>query len=227
MATGEQSPLSAAVLAGGLSTRMGTDKALLPLRPGDPPLGALVVQRLRHVASDVFVVTPDRPGYDALGARLVPDAYPGAAALGGIATALEAATYGHCLVVACDLPFLNPRLLRWLADQPRDYDVLIPRLPGESRQGRGAVFQTLHAVYGEGCLPAIRRRLAEDNLRVVGFFEEVLVREVTVDEIRPLDPELRSFFNANTPEAAAAARRLLDAERRLLDAEKRGPASSD
>jgi molybdopterin-guanine dinucleotide biosynthesis protein A len=213
MPTSDRPPLSAAVLAGGLSTRMGTDKALLPLRPGDPPLGALVVQRLRAVAGDVFVVTPDRPGYDALGARLVPDAYPGAAALGGIATALEAATHGHCLVVACDLPFLNPRLLRWLADQPRDYDVLIPRLPGESRQGRGAVFQTLHAVYGKGCLPAIRRRLAEADLRVVGFFDEVLVREVTVDEVRSLDPELRSFFNANTPEAAAEARRLLDAER--------------
>jgi len=211
MGAGRRLPLSGAVLAGGLSTRMGTDKALLPLRPGDPPLAAVVLSRLARVATEVFVVAPERPGYDALGARLVPDAHPGAAALGGIATALEAAAHEHCLVVACDLPFLNPRLLRWLADRPRDYDVLIPRLPGESRQGRGAVFQTLHAVYGKGCLPAIRRRLDEGDLRVVGFFDEVRVRPVDEGEVRALDPELRSFFNANTPEAAAEARRLLDA----------------
>ena len=205
-------PISGAVLAGGLSTRMGTDKALLPLRPGDPPLAAVVVERLRSAVSDVVLIAPERPGYDALGAPVVPDRYPGAAALGGIATALEAVTHEHCLVVACDLPFLNPRLLRWLAASAAGWDVVIPRLPGESRQGRGAVYQTLHAVYGKGCLPAIRGRLASGDLRVVGFFDEVRVREVDESEVRALDPDLRSFFNANTPQAADEARRLLDLE---------------
>ena len=203
--------LSGAVLAGGLSRRMGTDKALLPLRPGDPPLAVIVVERLRSVGSDVFLVTPARPGYEALGAPLVPDAHPGAAALGGIATALAAATHDHCLVVACDLPFLNVELLRWMAAQPRDYDVLIPRLPGASRQGGGLVYQTLHAIYGKACLPAINRRLAAGDLRVVGFFDEVRVRDVSEAEVRALDPDLRSFFNANTPEAAEEARRILAA----------------
>ena len=204
-----QSTLSGAVLAGGLSRRMGTDKALLPLRPGDPPLAAVVVERLRQIAGEVFVVTPTRPGYEALGAPLVPDAYPGAAALGGIATALEAASHDHCIVVACDLPFLSTALLGWMAAQPRDYDVLIPRLPGASRQGGGLVYQTLHAIYGKTCLPAIKRRLATGDLRVVGFFEEVRVREVSESEVRAVDPELRSFFNANTPDAADEARRIL------------------
>ena len=168
---------------------------------------------------------PFRPdellGYDALGASLVTDAYPGAAALGGLATALEAAAHEHCVVVACDLPFLSPRLLRWLADQPRDYDVLIPRLTGERRQGSGFIFQTLHAIYGKSCLPAIERQLRAGNRQVIAFFPDVTVRTIELDQIQTLDPSHRSFFNANTPEAAAEARRLLDAAEDGTDSSNR------
>jgi molybdopterin-guanine dinucleotide biosynthesis protein A len=203
-------PLSAAVLAGGQSRRMGTDKALLPLRPGDPPLAQVVLDRVRAVASEATIVAAERPAYARFGVPVVPDRFPGAGTLGGIATALAAASHEHCLVVACDMPFLNPALLRWLAGLPRDYDALVPRLPGESRQGGDFVFQTLHAIYARSCLPAIERRLGDGQLRVVGFFEEVRVRVAGEREVRALDPDLRSFFNANTPEAAAEARRWLE-----------------
>lgn len=208
---GADRPISAAVLAGGLSRRMGTDKALLPLRPGDLPLARVVIDRVREVAADVFVVASDRPAYAAFGVPVVPDRYPDAGTLGGIATALHAASHAHCLVVACDMPFLDARLLRWLVDQPRDYDVLVPRLRGESRQGGGFVYQTLHAIYAKTCLPAIERRLAAERRQVIGFFADVAVRAVDEDAVRAIDPHLRSFFNANTPEAADEARRLLDA----------------
>ena len=203
-------PLSAAVLAGGQSRRMGTDKALLPLRPGDPPLARLVIDRVREVTEEVFLVSPDRPGYGALGVPVVPDRFEEGGTLGGIGTALATASHEHCLVVACDLPFLSGPLLRWLAARPRDYDVLIPRLPGESRQGGGLVFQTLHAIYAKRCLPAIERQLVAGRRQVIGFFPEVRVEAVDLEAVRAIDPDLRSFFNANTPEAAAEARRLLD-----------------
>ena len=206
----KQPGLSAAVLAGGLSRRMGRDKALLPLRPGDPPLAATVIARARLVADEVFVVARNRPAYEAFGVPVVPDLEEEAGTLGGIATALHTAAHDHCLVLACDLPFLNPELLQWLAAQPRDYDALVPRLPGESRQGGGFVFQTLHAIYGKGCLPPIERRLAEGRRQIVGFFDEVRLRPVDADAITALDSEFRSFFNANTPEAADEARRLLE-----------------
>jgi molybdopterin-guanine dinucleotide biosynthesis protein A len=95
-----------------------------------------------------------------------------------------------------------------MANQPRDYDVLIPYLPGESRQGRGFIYQTLHAIYGKGCLPAIERRLAAGRKQVIGFFDDVRVRPIDEATVRTFDPELRSFFNANTPEALAAARAM-------------------
>lgn len=205
-------PLSAAVLAGGLSTRMGTDKALLPLVAGGPPMLAIVLERLRAVADDVTIVSESRPGYDGFGAPVVPDDFPGTAALGGIATALRHARHDHCLVVACDMPLLWPPLLRWLAAEPRDFDVLVPRLPGESRQGGGTVFQTLHAIYGRACLRPIEAQLAGGDRQVIGFFPRVRTRAVDEREIRRHDPDLRSFFNANTPDAAAQAAALLGAE---------------
>jgi len=188
---------------------MGRDKALLPLRPGDPPLAATVIGQARLVAEEVFVVARERPAYEVFGVPVVPDLETDAGTLGGIATALEAATNDHCLVLACDLPFLNPDLLRWMADQPRDYDALVPRVPGESRQGSDFVFQTLHAIYGKGCLPIIQQRLSEGRRQIVGFFDAVRLRPIEADVIAGMDPDFRSFFNANTPDAADEARHLL------------------
>lgn len=202
-------PISAAVLAGGQSRRMGQDKALLSLRPGDPPLAKLVLDRVSRIADEVMIVASDRPAYEGFGVPVVPDLYPGKGVLGGIASALAATRHSHCFVIACDLPFLNEELLRWMAAQPRDYDVLVPRMPGVSRQGGGFIFETLHAIYSKRCQPVVVERLARDDLQVVGFFPMVEVRSFGPEVIDRLDPAGQAFFNANSPEAAAAAVRLL------------------
>ncbi|HEX5499824.1 MAG TPA: molybdenum cofactor guanylyltransferase [Thermomicrobiales bacterium] len=203
-------PLSVGVLAGGMSTRMGVDKALLSLTDGGPPLLQLVLERTRPLTDDCFVVAAERPTYTRFGARVVPDLRPGLGALGGIATAIAAARHEHVLVVACDMPLLSLPLLWHMRAMERDYDVLIPALPGESRQGRKVVYQTLHAIYSRNCLAPIERRLDAGRLQVIGFFDEARVREVDEATVRRFDPELHSFVNANTPAAAEAARRLLD-----------------
>lgn len=210
--TNDRPPLSAAVLAGGQSRRMGQNKALLPLVDGGAPMLAIVLGLLREVAADLTIVANDRASYEKFGVLIVPDKYPGSGALGGIQAALGAARQEHCLVVACDMPLLNLALLRRLAGEPRDYDVLAPFLPGESKQSRGGmVYQTLHAIYSKGCLPAIEARLALGDRRVIGFFEDVRVRTIGVEELRCWDPDLTSFFNANTPEALSEARELFTA----------------
>ena len=202
-------PLSAAVLAGGQSRRMGTDKALLRLTPGGPTLIEMVLAAVRAVADDVFLVAnDDRLAH--LGLRTVPDAFPGAGSLGGIYSAVEGAGESHCLVVACDMPFLSPPLLRALADTPRDYDVLAPYLEvGTNRQGgTKGVYETLHAIYGRAALPAMREQLVAARYRIVGFFPAVRVQAITEEAVRALDPQLRSFFNVNTPERLAEARAI-------------------
>ena len=206
---GANKPLSAAILAGGQSRRMGSDKATLRLAPDGPTLVERVLAAVRTVADDVFLVANDER-LAGLGLRVVPDAFPGTGSLGGIYSAVAGAQEEYCLVVACDMPFLSQPLLRALADMPRDYDVLAPyREVGMNRQGGAkGVYETLHTIYGRAALPAMRARLIAEEYRIVGFFPDVRVRAVAEATVCALDPDLRSFFNVNTPERLAEARAL-------------------
>ena len=201
--------LSVTILAGGLSRRMGTDKALIRLVPDGPTLIERVVATVGAVADEVLIVAnDDRLAF--LGLPIVPDAYPGTGSLGGIYSGLTAARHEHCLVVACDMPFLSVPLLRAMASEPRHYDVLAPHLTvGENRQGGGkGVYETLHAIYGRDALPAMRQQLDTGNFRIVGFFPQVRVRPLPEEWLRQHDPDLRSFFNVNTPERLNEAREM-------------------
>ena len=202
-------PLSAAVLAGGKSERMGQDKAFLRLEPDGPMLLALVLDRLRDVADDVLIVANDVERHEGFGVRVVPDVIPGFGTLSGIHAALTAAAHEHCLIVACDMPLLNPAVLAHMAAEPRDYDVLIPQTPGVSRQGNsGQIYQTLHAIYARRCAGPIATQLASGNRQVVGFFPKVNVRVVDRQALLALDPQELTFMNTNTPDALDAAREL-------------------
>jgi molybdopterin-guanine dinucleotide biosynthesis protein A len=202
-------PLSAAVLAGGKSERMGQDKAFLRLEPAGPMLLEIVLDRLRSVADDLLIVANDLDRHEGFGARVVPDVIPGFGTLSGIHAALSAATHEHCLVVACDMPLLSPAVLAYLAELPRDYDVLVPQTPGVSRQGNsGQIYQTLHAIYSRRCLEPIATQLAGGNRQVIGFFPEVRVRVPDRNDLLKLDPEEHTFLNTNTPDALEVARRL-------------------
>jgi molybdenum cofactor guanylyltransferase len=156
----------------------------------------------------LIVANDDRLSH--LGLPVVPDAYPGAGSLGGIYSAVAAAAHEHCLVVACDMPFLSLPLLHAMASEPRDFDVLAPYLVvGDNRQGVGkGVYEPLHAIYGRAALPAMREQLAAEQYRIVGFFPQVRVRSLPEAYLRLHDPTLRSFFNANTPERLAEARAM-------------------
>lgn len=193
-------PISAMVLAGGKSRRLGFDKALVTL-DSEQNLMASAVATLKRVSSDVMVVGSDdtRQGVDA---RVVTDVFPGKGSLGGMYSGLLRAEYHHCLVVACDMPFVNVDLLAYMVSCPRDYDVLIPRI--------GDVLEPLHAIYSKDCLPYMRELLVRDHLKIIDFFDEVRVRYLEADDIDRFDPEHLSFFNVNTPEQLARAKRIAD-----------------
>lgn len=202
-------PLSAAVLAGGKSTRMGQDKAFLRLEPDGPTLLEIVLGHVRGVAEEVLIVANDVGRFERFGARVVPDAMPGFGTLSGIHAALHGAAYEHCLIVACDMPLLNPDVLAYLAAQPRDFDALVPQTPGVSRQGdSGQIYQTLHAIYARRCEEAIAAQLARADHRVVGFFSQIHVRVPDRQALLALDPQELTFMNTNTPDALDVAREL-------------------
>lgn len=197
-------PLSAAILTGGQSRRMGTDKALI--RMNGQPIVVQAAAKLAVISDDVFLVG-DRPEYHGFGLRVVGDDYPDGGALGGIATAVRQARYDRVLVVACDMPNLSQALLQAMAAIVDNTQVLIPTTAASrSDQGGALTWETTHAIYRRSCLPVFERRLQAGKRKIVDAVHELSWRSLSEDWVRTYDPELESFGNVNTPEELADLR---------------------
>jgi molybdopterin-guanine dinucleotide biosynthesis protein A len=185
-----QSLVSAIILAGGQSRRMGRDKALIDFQ--GRPIIAHVIDTLRAVSDDIVVVSNRSDLYSSFGARVVPDYDPPCGPLGGIAVGLQAVRHPLAVVVACDMPFLSVSLLRWLIDRADGYDAVVPQM--------GADFEPLHAIYRRECHTPIVQRIERGERRVISFFADVRLRPVPEAEWRAIDPAGRSLMNLNTPD---------------------------
>ena len=180
------------VLAGGKGLRLGRDKALETV-DGQSLLQRVVTQ-LSSFSDEIIIVTAkgkslpqffDNPSF-----RIVADAYPGRGALVGLASGLAASKAGYNLAVACDMPFLNPALLRYMLGLTAGVDLVLPRL--------NDMVEPLHAVYAKSCLAPLERLLGEGHMRFNALFGLVRVRYVEAEEIDRFDPRRLSFFNVNT-----------------------------
>lgn len=193
------------ILAGGKSSRMGRNKALLPM--GDRPLLQHVYERLRPLFDDVVISANDRTGYPALEATWVADRFLDTGALGGMHAALHAMRSSHAFVIGCDMPQPNLDLVRYLLTLAPTAQVVVPRLAGRA--------EPTHAVYAKSVLPAIENQLRAQRYKITGFFDQVHVRYVDEEDLRRFDAELASFTDLDTPEAYAgfvAATRPLGSE---------------
>jgi molybdopterin-guanine dinucleotide biosynthesis protein A len=180
---------------------MGQDKALLPFL--GKPLVARALERLAPIADELIVTTNRPQDYEFLGVPLFTDRIPGRGALGGLYTALSAASHPYVAVVACDMPFVNGRLLAAQRDLliETQSDVVIPHLEGG--------MEPFHAVYRrQVCLPPVEAALAEDKWRADAWFHHVKVYRLREEELRKYDPDLLSFRNVNTPEEMQQALQL-------------------
>ena len=192
--------VSVVIQAGGRSSRMGRDKALVTL--GDKPMIAHVIERVEPLADELLITTNNQPALARFGYRMAADEEPGAGALPGLRTALAAARGMLVVLVACDMPFVNRKLLERQLALLGEADVVVPRW--ENR------LQPMHAVYRrEPCLAAVDAALAHGEKRMISWFGEVEVVEVSSAEIAKIDPNGYSFFNANTPDELFQAERLL------------------
>ena len=197
------------VLAGGKSRRLGRYKALETL--GGQSLIERVIDRLSPLGTEIIVVTAreDQALPLDLKVKRASDVYPGKGALVGIYSGLKAASNFYSLVVACDMPFLNVALLRYLMGLSSGFDAVIPKLEGK--------LEPLHAVYSKDCLGPIEDMLGEDRLKVADLPERLGVRFVGDKEVETFDPEHLSFFNINCESDLERARVLLDKERAFLN----------
>jgi molybdopterin-guanine dinucleotide biosynthesis protein A len=191
--------VSGVVLAGGQSRRMGgSPKALMPF--GARPLIQQIVETVRSVLPDCLIVTNSPELYGFLGLPMVADAFPGGGSLGGIYSGLAAASGEAAFCVACDMPFLSAALIRHLVERAGEADVVIPEAAGE--------LQTLHAVYGKACLPAMAERLRAGRLKITGFFADVRVLTVPAETVAQFEAPELAFMNLNTPDDLTRARAL-------------------
>ena len=194
--------MTVVIQAGGESRRMGQDKGLVRL--AGQSLVARAIQRLSPIADEVLVTTNRPPAYEFLGVPLFPDLIPGRGALGGLYTALSAASQPLVAVVACDMPFVNSALLEaerqaLLAAQA---DIVIPHT--------GEGLEPFHAIYRrETCLPPIQQAIETDKWRVDSWFSQVKVELFRREDILRYDPQMLSFWNINTPEDLQKAERQL------------------
>ena len=170
--------IDAAILAGGQARRFGgADKGALVV--GGRTIRERQLAALAGIACDVRIVTHDR--------------VPGCGPLGGVYTALAETSADRTIVLACDMPFVSAELLAHLSTLAAadNADLVVPRT------GRG--YHPLCAVYARACLEPMADRLAARRLKMTDLFEDVRVRVVTADELKPFGDPDRLLANVNSP----------------------------
>jgi molybdopterin-guanine dinucleotide biosynthesis protein A len=184
--------MRAIILAGGQNRRIKTNKSLLRL--GDKTVIEWITESLFRVFPEIIIVTNNPELYSGLGCRLTKDLFPAKGSLVGLYSGLLVSPSQYNFLVACDMPFVNYHLIRYLVDlvqkQKNNIELLIPK----TDEG----YQPLHAIYSRDCLPLIKKQLEEANLKILDLFPHLQLKEVEQEELIRFDPQLLSFFNINT-----------------------------
>jgi len=182
--------LTVAILAGGKSSRMGTDKSFVPFQ--GRPLIEVVQDRVAGLGDEQILITNNPSAYAHIGLPMFGDVYPDHGSLGGIFTAVTYASHPHTLVLGCDMPWLNRGLLEYMASLRETADVIVPRWQKFP--------EPLHAIYSKGCLGPMEDNLKAKRMKVIGFYGRVSVRFLERNDIVRFDPDGRSFANINSIE---------------------------
>jgi molybdopterin-guanine dinucleotide biosynthesis protein A len=181
------------ILAGGENSRMGENKAFVVMD------GERLIDRTLRIFRSLFretiIVTNSPLDYLDCDAAIVTDIYPGKKALGGVYTGLFYAADPHAFVAACDMPCLNPGFIAWMMEQAPAYDIVVP----ESPEG----LEPLHAIYAKTCLPHMKRRITQDQLKITGFYKSLKCLTINYSIPTSFDPGNRMFVNVNTPDDLA------------------------
>ncbi|VAV83132.1 hypothetical protein MNBD_DELTA01-273 [hydrothermal vent metagenome] len=204
--------VSCVILVGGESRRIGSDKARVEFR--GKKLFTHVFDKVAPLFTDLMISARDEKYPigalgDIKGGRLVTDHKAAAdsptLAVGdrrrgpifGLCSALDEARNPWLFMTACDQPLIEPRLIRYLATLRGDFDCVVPVTGGK--------IQSLFALFNKTCLTALRERIekaeTKKGLSLFGFLEkteELKIRHVTEEELRGIDPELKSFIDIDT-----------------------------
>jgi molybdopterin-guanine dinucleotide biosynthesis protein A len=177
------------ILAGGKSSRYGSNKALIEVD------GIRLIERtvrvMKAVFQEVIVLTNTPADYAFLNLPMVEDIMKGLGPIGGIYTGLETMSEEAGFFAACDMPFLNEALVRHMVEVRSGFDAVVPRM--------GWMIEPLHAIYTRKCLPVIKTAIDSHDYQIIKCFNKIRVKYLDEEELRAFDPKLQSFFNINQP----------------------------
>ena len=183
---------AAIILAGGKSSRMGTNKALLKIN--EKTNIERTADKLKLLFDDIILVTNQSEPYEFLGLRMVPDQYPGMGPLAGVHAGLTASDYDINFIVACDMPFVSGELSEVLVNNSLHYDAVIPVINGRQHP--------LFSVFKKQTAQVVEQQIKADQLRMKHLLDHLDVLYLTERELTAYSQvELtKVFFNMNHPE---------------------------
>ena len=140
----------------------------------------------------MVLVTNAPLDYLDLDVRIVTDLIPGKGAVGGIYTGLFFSSSPQAFFVGCDMPFLDTKVIAYFLSLAETADIVVQRSED--------YWEPLHAVYFRTFIKPIERLMKEGELQIIKAYKWTKVREVKREELEPIDPDIQSFMNFNTPE---------------------------
>lgn len=191
------------LLAGGKSRRMGEDKRFVLI--GQRTLLERSCAVLCEVFEQVYVVIAQDSPMLRAEVPVVRDLVPDCGSLGGLYTGLQLAQTQHIFLAACDMPFLNPNVIRHLVGLKDQADIVICQWASR--------LQPTHAVYSRNCLSILEEMINLDNRKIQSMVAHPALRVhvITEMEIREIDHDGCSMFNINTPADLERARSVHNA----------------
>ncbi|MBT1070496.1 formate dehydrogenase accessory sulfurtransferase FdhD [Pelotalea chapellei] len=183
--------ITGVILAGGASRRMGSNKALLKI--DDCTLIEKVYHVMNKLFKEVLLVTNTPEEFAFLPCRTVADSYPGAGSIAGLHAGLAASPTDRIFVVACDMPLLNPELIRLLCTVPHESAAVVPL----NREG---LREPLHALYDRSILALLQQMIEQDDKCILDLLDKVGATQVPWESYQCIAGAEESFRNVNTPE---------------------------
>ncbi len=177
------------ILAGGSSSRMGRNKALMVV-DGEPII-ARSYRVLANLFHEVIIVTNTPGEYDFLPCRKVADIYPGAGSIAGLQAGLASSGTDRIFVAACDMPYLSPDLIRFLCEGDDGSEAVVP-LNSEGQR------EPLHAVYNRSLLGSIQEAIDKGDKSILNLLDKVRTKQLPGDMFSCIPGAPESFRNINT-----------------------------
>ena len=178
------------ILAGGSSIRFGQNKAFVDV--GGIRLIDCITEKMKNIFEQVIMIANEKERYEYIGIPIIEDLIKGLGPIGGIYTGLMSISNQAGFFVACDMPFINKQLIRYMVDIKDNHEAVVPMVANN--------IEPLHAIYSKSCLTTIKELINSNLYQVRLLYERMPVRYIREDEIKKFCTPGKAFLNINTPD---------------------------